>query len=86
MFTWTEGLALPKGLTKMIASHYDMMAALDAAQMAGAWAHETHAAIRQAFRKANMKGAQITSMAALKAALPAWAFAQVEAGMAAQAA
>lgn len=76
-------MALPKGLTKMIASHYDLMAALDNAQKAGSLAHEVHYALRQAFRKANMKGAQITTLPALKAALPAWAFAKVEAALAA---
>lgn len=76
-------MALPKGLTKMIASHYDLMAALDAAQKAGALATETHYAIRQAFRKANMKGAQITTVEALKSYLPGWAFAKVEVALAA---
>lgn len=76
-------MALPKGLTKMIASHYDLMAALKKAQQSGALAHEIQYPLQQAFRKANMKGAQITTLPALKAALPAWAFAKVEAALAA---
>lgn len=72
----------PLGLTNMILSHYQMMAALDAAQMKGAWAAPIHAQVRQAFRKANMKGAQITTLDALKAYLPAYAFAKVVEGWA----
>lgn len=61
-------------------NHYDMMAQLDAVQMNGANAH-LHYAIREAFRKANMKGQQITTVERLQAFLAPWAFAPLMAAI-----
>lgn len=49
--------------------HHRMMAALDAFQMSGRWIEAQHGPMRAALRKANMRGAQITSAEQLAEAL-----------------
>lgn len=56
-------------------NHYDVMAAFDAKIMNGETAQRVHYAAREAFRKANMKGAQITTAERLKAFIAPWAWA-----------
>lgn len=41
--------------------HHLMMQKLDETQKAGRWVESRHRPMRQALRKANMRGAQITS-------------------------
>lgn len=49
--------------------HHLMMSRLDAFQQSGRWIEAKHGPMRQALRKANMKGAQITSPEQLAEAL-----------------
>lgn len=49
--------------------HHRMMTRLDEIQKAGRWIEARHAPMRQALRKANMRGAQITSPEQLAEAL-----------------
>lgn len=51
--------------------HHLMMAKLDEAQKAGRWIESRHGPMRQALRKANMRGAQITSPEELAEAIVA---------------
>lgn len=69
---------------KTVQSHYEVLATLLASQQAGALATRFHYVLNAAFRKANMKGAQIRSMADLKAHTSPADFAQIEAAVAAE--
>lgn len=63
---------------QMVASHYEVLQSLLTAQQAGALATRFHYVLNAAFRKANMKGAQIRTMADLKANTTAADFAAIE--------
>ncbi len=51
--------------------HYTMMQKLDETQKSGRWVESRHRPMRQALRKASMKGAQITSPEQLAEAIVA---------------
>ncbi|UTC28454.1 hypothetical protein GURKE_04520 [Brevundimonas phage vB_BpoS-Gurke] len=63
---------------QMVASHYEVLQSLLTAQQAGALATRFHYVLNAAFRKANMKGAQIRTMDDLKANTSPADFAAIE--------
>lgn len=62
-------------------NHYEVFATLLNAQQAGALATKFHYVLHAAFRRANMKGGQIRSLADLKANTSAADFARIEAAV-----
>ena len=62
-------------------NHYDFIAHMNALVTSGDNKTPLYYALREAFRKANMKGSQITSLDRLKVFIAPWAYAQVAAAM-----
>lgn len=67
-------------------NHYDAIAHMNALVQSGDNKSPLYYAVREGLRKANMGGAQMNTLARAKEVLPAWAYAQVAALFAEEAA